>query len=178
MGELRPRISDIYIRGEMLASSQVWAMPDQVFAALSRLVWASAANMVWTYTEPDPVGALRDDDEILARLTLLKKRKWLAIRPEVEPFFRISDGKWILDRDWILIGVGTQRPSIPAGLRSMVMQRDKYRCVYCGTTDGPFDCDHVVPVSRGGENSLENLSCACASCNRSKGSKTPEEWLS
>ena len=34
-----------------------------------------------------------------------------------------------------------------------------------------------LPWSRGGDNSLANLTVACASCNRSKSDRTPEEWL-
>mgnify|MGYP001355667372 FL=1 len=50
-------------------------------------------------------------------------------------------------------------------------------CTYCGTSDGPFDLDHIYPVSRGGSNEPSNLTLACASCNRSKGARTLREWL-
>jgi 5-methylcytosine-specific restriction endonuclease McrA len=35
--------------------------------------------------------------------------------------------------------------------------------------------DHVIPVSRGGEDTWENLVCACVECNNRKGDHTPEE---
>lgn len=60
--------------------------------------------------------------------------------------------------------------------RAAVLERDGYRCVYCGDGDGPFHIDHVLPVSRGGSDDLENLTCACAACNLSKSNKTPDEW--
>lgn len=61
-------------------------------------------------------------------------------------------------------------------LREMVFRRDNYTCRYCGSTAGPFHCDHVIPVSRGGSNEMKNLATACAACNLSKHDKTPEEW--
>lgn len=61
-------------------------------------------------------------------------------------------------------------------LRQKVFDRDDNTCQYCGDTKGPFQADHVIPESRGGAATEENLVCACLPCNRSKGAKTPEEW--
>lgn len=68
------------------------------------------------------------------------------------------------------------RSDVTAAVKLAIFERDQWRCVYCGTDAGPFECDHIVPVSRGGSGSLENLACACVNCNRSKGSKTLKEW--
>lgn len=62
------------------------------------------------------------------------------------------------------------------GVREHVFKRDGFRCTYCGTTDGPFQCDHMIPLRRGGTNSLDNLTTACADCNRRKHAKTVEEF--
>ncbi len=44
------------------------------------------------------------------------------------------------------------------------------RCAYClETLGGRFETDHVVPTSQGGANSLTNIVCVCAACNRLKG---------
>lgn len=53
----------------------------------------------------------------------------------------------------------------------------KGRCWWCGCKlkDG-FHVDHLIPLSRGGSNSPENLVISCPSCNSSKGSKLPHEW--
>lgn len=61
-------------------------------------------------------------------------------------------------------------------LRTTVFMRDDYTCTYCGRRGVSLQCDHVVPVSRGGSNSISNLTTACKTCNLSKGSKTLEEW--
>ena len=49
-------------------------------------------------------------------------------------------------------------------------------CFYCHITLTKYHVDHVVPISRGGSNSPDNLVIACPHCNDSKGSKLPEEW--
>lgn len=64
-----------------------------------------------------------------------------------------------------------------AEIRNKVYARDDYTCAYCGERGGRLECDHVIPVSRGGSNELTNLVTACFSCNRSKHNRTPEEWL-
>lgn len=61
-------------------------------------------------------------------------------------------------------------------LRVEVFERDNYTCRYCGQRGGTLECDHVVPASRGGVATLENLVTACRPCNREKRNRTPEEW--
>lgn len=59
----------------------------------------------------------------------------------------------------------------------VVAKRDGRRCRYCGTEKGPFAFDHVIPLSRGGPTSEENLTVACKSCNSAKRDRTPNEWM-
>jgi hypothetical protein len=61
-------------------------------------------------------------------------------------------------------------------LRNFVFKRDNYTCKYCGEKGKKLECDHIYPVSRGGGNSEDNLITACFKCNRSKRSKTLQEW--
>jgi 5-methylcytosine-specific restriction endonuclease McrA len=61
--------------------------------------------------------------------------------------------------------------------RKNILRRDGYRCIYCGRGDVTLTVDHVVPLSRGGEDTWENLVCACVSCNNKKGDRTPEEAM-
>ena len=56
-----------------------------------------------------------------------------------------------------------------------IILRDKRTCQYCGTQKGPFTVDHIIPKSRGGKETWENLVCACVKCNLKKGDLTPEE---
>lgn len=74
-------------------------------------------------------------------------------------------------------GFGRRRVSRWERLRRFIFDRDGHACTYCGSTDLPLHCDHVVPVSRGGSSEPENLTTACKPCNLSKNDRTPQEWL-
>jgi 5-methylcytosine-specific restriction endonuclease McrA len=61
--------------------------------------------------------------------------------------------------------------------RFNIYARDDDTCQYCGRrfkrTD--LNLDHVVPRSRGGATSWDNVVCSCIACNLRKGGRTPEE---
>lgn len=61
--------------------------------------------------------------------------------------------------------------------RRNVFLRDAFQCQYCGNryATGQLSLDHVVPRSRGGVESWENIVCACLKCNVRKGDRTPVE---
>ena len=61
--------------------------------------------------------------------------------------------------------------------RRNVFLRDEFRCQYCGQrfATAQLSLDHVVPRSRGGVESWENIVCACLKCNVRKGGRTPVE---
>lgn len=63
-----------------------------------------------------------------------------------------------------------------AELRSTVFLRDDFTCAYCGSRGGKLECDHIIPVSRGGSHELDNLVTACKPCNRAKAGKFLSEW--
>ena len=58
--------------------------------------------------------------------------------------------------------------------RKNVFRRDRHRCQYCRSTDR-LTIDHVMPKSRGGKDTWENLVAACVPCNNRKGNRTPDE---
>ncbi len=59
--------------------------------------------------------------------------------------------------------------------RKNIFLRDGQQCQYCGRSDLPLTVDHMLPRSRGGEDTWENLITACPRCNAIKGSRTPKE---
>ena len=61
--------------------------------------------------------------------------------------------------------------------RRNVLDRDRSTCQYCGYKGDSLTLDHVIPRSRGGKDSWNNLVAACVSCNINKGNKTPKEAL-
>lgn len=58
--------------------------------------------------------------------------------------------------------------------RKNVMRRDGNRCQYCGSSSD-LTIDHVIPKSRNGKDTWDNLITACNKCNHKKGNKTPSE---
>lgn len=58
-----------------------------------------------------------------------------------------------------------------------VYKRDGNQCQYCGCqlNSKNASIDHIVPRSRGGNNSWQNIVSACKPCNRRKSNRTPEE---
>ncbi len=59
--------------------------------------------------------------------------------------------------------------------RKNIHYRDNFTCQYCGTKTKNLTIDHIIPKSRGGDDSWENLVSACKKCNNEKGNRTPEE---
>jgi 5-methylcytosine-specific restriction endonuclease McrA len=95
------------------------------------------------------------------------------------------------DEDWVrAVGYDLQAPRVirlvscdrgpRQGLRfnrRNVFARDGNQCQYCGHhfPTSELSLDHVVPRSRGGITSWENIVCACVACNVRKGGRTPPE---
>ena len=65
----------------------------------------------------------------------------------------------------------------PAFTRFNVFLRDRFGCQYCGTGYAPEELtfDHIVPRSRGGRTTWENVVTACIACNRDKGNRLGDE---
>lgn len=57
---------------------------------------------------------------------------------------------------------------IPDHLRLAILTRDNYRCRYCGS-NAYLELDHIIPLSKGGATSYENLQVLCRGCNSRKG---------
>ncbi len=59
--------------------------------------------------------------------------------------------------------------------RRNVLERDRHSCQYCTYRGDQLTLDHIIPRSRGGIDSWENLVAACVRCNIKKGNRTPKE---
>ena len=88
------------------------------------------------------------------KLVRFRKKCWEWINPPVAKSGRVS-----------------------TSLRFKVLERDNFRCYYCGATprQAALHVDHKVPINDGGTNSPENLVAACAECNLGKGNRTIQE---
>ncbi len=69
-----------------------------------------------------------------------------------------------------LFGEQNVRPHIPRDVVDAIWRRDGGRCVYCGSTEN-LHLDHIIPFSKGGDTSIENLQILCRSCNLKKSNK-------
>jgi CRISPR/Cas system Type II protein with McrA/HNH and RuvC-like nuclease domain len=58
--------------------------------------------------------------------------------------------------------------------RKRIFARDGHKCAYCLSTKN-LSIDHVVPKSRGGKNTWENMVTSCKRCNGIKDDRTPDE---
>ena len=61
--------------------------------------------------------------------------------------------------------------------RQNIYLRDNSTCQYCGVQkqQSELNLDHVIPKSKGGSSSWENIVCSCIKCNLRKGGRTPAE---
>lgn len=97
---------------------------------------------------------LRIRDEILRQEELKKIRK--QVREEL-----IAEG---------LIKIGRKREPIPQKVKDEVWRRDGGRCVLCGSQEN-LEFDHIIPLSKGGSNTVRNIQLLCQKCNREKSNK-------
>lgn len=58
--------------------------------------------------------------------------------------------------------------------RNLIYKRDNHRCAYCNSKEN-LTIDHIIPTSRGGKNTWENMISCCGRCNLKKGNRTPDE---
>lgn len=71
----------------------------------------------------------------------------------------------------ISILTGSVNPEAKSrAMRTAVLERDAYRCKYCGDWHD-LQIDHIKPVSKGGETKMDNLQTLCQRCNSEKGAK-------
>ena len=79
--------------------------------------------------------------------------------------------------------VAGQRALMTSKLRQHIKERDHFTCKYCGASTEAephllLEIDHIVPVSKGGLTTEENLQTLCWRCNRSKSNKTTNVQVS
>ncbi len=76
--------------------------------------------------------------------------------------------------------VAGQRALMTSSLREKIKKRDNYTCKYCGVSleKEPhllLEIDHIIPLSKNGQTTEENLQTLCWKCNKTKGAKIIEE---
>ncbi|MBD2576857.1 HNH endonuclease [Oscillatoria sp. FACHB-1406] len=74
----------------------------------------------------------------------------------------------------LLVNSGERTWKVPPVNRREVLRRDAHRCQYCGSTK-KLTLDHVIPRSKGGKHTWDNVVTACERCNSQKGDRTPQQ---
>jgi Holliday junction DNA helicase RuvB len=60
-----------------------------------------------------------------------------------------------------------RREAIPSEVKREVWRRDEGKCAKCGSREN-LEYDHIIPVAKGGSNTVRNIELLCEACNRSK----------
>jgi len=115
----------------------------------------------------------------LAGAILLTKQKAFSL---ANYDFRIRSEKVEFEAPAVVVlknyvRVGRRRPAFSYPSKRNVLVRDDFICAYCGKrlTMASGTKDHVLPVSRGGADVLDNVVACCGPCNGFKDNRTPEE---
>lgn len=120
-------------------------------------------------TEDDPMTA--KDLVDFAAMKLTDVTKGLAEFERMGLITKGTRGEWVAVK-WAQrqFEGDFSRLSISDELRAKVLARDGYACVDCGSVDD-LELDHIMPVTKGGDNGEENLQVLCGSCNRKKSNR-------
>lgn len=97
-------------------------------------------------------------------------RKTALAEMDPDSFMALMEERW----QELWRACSRRRAEVAVGLRFDVFKRDGFRCRYCGAAaeDGAvLHADHVIPQSKGGPTTLENLVTACFACNIGKSDK-------
>ncbi len=72
-----------------------------------------------------------------------------------------------------------RRQTIPSSVRFRVLERDQFKCWYCGrsSAETTLVIDHFIPLAEGGTSGMDNLVSACVRCNQGKGTRTCDRSL-
>jgi hypothetical protein len=108
------------------------------------------------------------------------KKNWGSVSAACKAFADYQNNK--ISWEELLVGINKNdlisedKRDIPLRLRYEVLKRDNFRCVLCGnspakTPDLALHADHIVPFSKGGKTTLENLRTACFDCNIGRSNK-------
>lgn len=73
----------------------------------------------------------------------------------------------------------SQRALMTSSLRSFIKSRDNHTCRYCSVSIAAephllLEVDHIIPISKGGLSTPDNLQTLCWRCNRTKSNKVPD----
>ncbi len=119
----------------------------------------------------------------LSRINI-KRAVVLLVTKKAEPIELTTEKGWRVHSPSLVLYVprqirlktssGERIWKVPSVNRREVLRRDHHSCQYCGSVKN-LTLDHVIPRSRGGQHTWDNVVTACERCNFRKGDKSPRE---
>ena len=139
-------------RGAIIKSNDIIARFEEGLEAHNRVKEKEQAEI----ERRTKIIVINEKDEIAKKLKEKHRKRELEkiVRQEL-----IDSGE--------LFGDEPKRPPIPREVVDAVYKRDGGKCVYCGSVEN-LQLDHIIPFSKGGATTLENLQLLCQKCNLEK----------
>ena len=117
-------------------------------------------NKVNVDSEPDSRKTWMEQEKQRIKENILKQRELRELRKKAKEEL-IAEG---------LIENTKRREPIPQHVQDTVWRRDGGKCVKCGSQEN-LEFDHIIPLSKGGSNTVRNIQLLCQKCNREKSNK-------
>lgn len=115
---------------------------------------------------PRPQGESLESPAIQRRIKGLLEAGYTM--KEIVPWFKFKGS-----RAGMRAGVNTPKANL---VWAEIVKAYDNRCAYCGKKDNHLTKDHVVPVSKGGDDRMHNIVPACFECNRKKNARRLLNW--
>jgi 5-methylcytosine-specific restriction endonuclease McrA len=161
-------------------------LPTSIFQAQAFNQWSKTVTQA-KHLEPE---VLRQTVVVFSQNYLpicrinIKRAIALLITGRAEPLDYMGDRGWkviaprlvlfVPEHIRLTIGKTERLWKIPPVNRREVLRRDNHTCQYCGSAKH-LTLDHVLPRSKGGPHTWENVVAACERCNQTKSDRTPHE---
>lgn len=142
--------------------------------AIKRTREATEVFGLW-YPRPELGETLDNSPDLARRIFELRKHRYTLA--ELRKWFRL-DGRIHLHMDSVIKNNprGKTRSQVSNQVWEDIKACYDYKCAYCGNKSRRLTKDHIMAVSRGGEDSMTNIVPACSTCNFSKSSRRLQDW--
>ncbi|WP_373435214.1 HNH endonuclease [Metamycoplasma equirhinis] len=135
-------------------------------------------SLFYKNIKPEPISEYKIG--VILHLTNLYKNHIFQTKEEVFTYSEIvTIIKKLRQRDWNNLCIDldirkainkVEHGQVSNKKRFEIYSRDNYCCKRCGAYNKNLEIDHIIPVSRGGKSTLDNLQTLCHDCNQQKGS--------
>lgn len=167
---------------EVVNDPKVQRLGDELFKTWINLLCLGSANGGKLPSVEDMAYALRLDEaemqrrlELLAAAELFERRRgvWMPHNWDGRQYKSDCSTERVTKYRDAREANGLSRSADYFKFRPALASRDGRMCVYCGATNN-LVVDHILPISLGGTDDLDNLCLACKACNAGKAGRTPE----